>query len=127
MLLALICGSPRSQCVCKPVWHSVDRNAPTAGATNAISDVLNINYFIPDSRANYPSVVATEDASTIKDCPVGSGAFYAYRLALPITGTSPGQKYKVVVVLFEAYPSPGRIWTNAYNPDSGNWGAWTSR
>lgn len=27
MLLALICGSPRSQCVCKPVWHSVSQNA----------------------------------------------------------------------------------------------------
>lgn len=88
---------------------------------------MNVNYFDPDSQADYPSVVATEDASTIKNCPVGSGAFYAYRLALPITGTSPGQKYKVVVVLFEAYPSPGRIWTDAYNPDSGNWGAWTSR
>ena len=127
MLVALICGSPRSQCVCKPAWHSVGRNAFTAGATNAIRDTLNVNYFDPDSQANYPAVIATEDASTIKNCPVRSGAFYAYRLALPITGTLPDRKFKVAVVLFEAHPSPGRIWANAYNPDSGNWGSWTSR
>ena len=39
MLLALICGSPRSQCVCKPVWHSVSRAFLPRGVNQNIQGI----------------------------------------------------------------------------------------
>ena len=74
------------------------------------------------SDDNLPCTIGTEDASVLRGSPVTSGPFYAYRLTLPQKGVSGA--YKVTVVLFESYPVPGRIWTRAYNPDTGAWSDW---
>ena len=93
------------------------------GSDNTITDALNINYGDADGAVNMPSVIATEDASTLKNSPVTSGAFYAYREVFPIVNVSGGSgKYKVFVVLHEAYPVAGRVWTRAFNPDDSSWG-----
>ena len=92
------------------------------GSDRLLTDVLNINFNDPDNEANYYGVIGTEDASTLINSPVTSGAFYAYREVLTIK--SPRQNYKTIVRLTEAYPVPGRLWIRVYNPDIASWSSW---
>ena len=92
------------------------------GSDRLLTDILNINFKDSNNESNYYGVVGTEDASTLINSPVTSGAFYAYREVLTIK--SPRQNYKTIIRLTEAYPAPGRIWINAYNPDSSSWSGW---
>lgn len=78
----------------------------------------------PDNALNSPSVVATENASSLSGSPVASGAFYAARSVAHIK--SAGGGYKVVVSLIEAYPVPGRLWSSCYNVDFLEWSPWAS-
>ena len=62
------------------------------------------------------SYISTEDASTLKNSPIISGAFRATREVKVIPN---GDKYDVCVTLYETYPKAGRIWTRLY--DGSNW------
>lgn len=66
-----------------------------------------------------PSMIATEDASSLAGSPIASGAFYAFRKVYYLGS-------KVVVELHEAYPNPGRIWTASFDKNQGSWSAWDS-
>lgn len=72
------------------------------------------------SSVNYDNIVRTEDASTLKNSPVTSGAFYAHRTVYPIY-VPWSHHSKIVVELHESFPQKGRIWTQAYDPNNG-WG-----
>lgn len=70
-------------------------------------------------------VVATEDASTLQNSPVTSGAFYAYREVFFLNSAVNGSS-KIIVRLTESWPTPGRIWTASYNADIPRWSGWSS-
>lgn len=92
------------------------------GSDRLLTDVLIIDFRNPAGESNSYGVIATEDASKLLNSPVTDGAFYAYREVLTIKSAS--KDYKVIVRLTEAYPSPGRIWIQMYNPDTSNWSGW---
>lgn len=74
------------------------------------------------SEWNRDSYIGTEDASTLTNSPVKSGAFYGYRKVYKVY--SPVAKYyKTIVEIREAYPARGRIWTAEYDPNNG-WSGW---
>lgn len=103
----------------------VDGGIMNNGYKKPIQDLLWIDYSGNDpykTEANYDCVIATEDASTLKNCPVSSGAFYAYRKVYPIY--SPQFDHcKIVVELHESWPKKGRVWVTAFDPNNG-WGSW---
>lgn len=103
----------------------VDGGIMNNGYKKPIQDLLWIDYSGNDpykTEANYDCVIATEDASTLKNCPVSSGAFYAYRKVYPIY--SPQFDHcKIVVELYESWPKKGRVWVTAFDPNNG-WGSW---
>ena len=103
----------------------VDGGIMNNGYKKSIQDLLWINYSGNDpykTEANYDCVIATEDASILSDCPVSSGAFYAYRKVYPIY--SPQFDHcKIVVELHESWPKKGRVWVTAFDPNNG-WGSW---
>lgn len=103
----------------------VDGGIMNNGYKKPIQDLLWIDYSGNDpykTEANYDCVIATEDASTLKGCPVSSGAFYAYRKVYPIY--SPQFDHcKIVVELHESWPKKGRVWRTAFDPNNG-WGSW---
>lgn len=92
------------------------------GSDRLLTDVLIIDFTNPTGESNSYGVIATEDASKLLNSPVTDGAFYAYREVLTIKSAS--KYYKVIVRLTEAYPSPGRTWIKAYNPDISDWSDW---
>lgn len=92
------------------------------GSDRLLTDVLIIDFTNPTGESNSYGVIATEDASKLLNSPVTDGAFYAYREVLTIK--SAPKDYKVIVRLTEAYPSPGRTWIKAYNPNTSNWSGW---
>lgn len=92
------------------------------GSDRLLTDVLQIDFTNPTGESNSYGVIATEDASKLLNSPVADGAFYAYREVLTIKSAS--KDYKVIVRLTEAYPSPGRTWIKAYNPDISDWSDW---
>lgn len=74
------------------------------------------------SEWNRDSYIGTEDASTLTNSPVKSGAFYGYRKVYKVY--SPVAKhYKTIAEIHEAYPMRGRIWTAEYDPNTG-WKGW---
>lgn len=94
---------------------------------NIITDVLSININgLFEQSYMFPGVIATEDASTLKNSPLKSDPFYAYRevFFIPNQGIVGNTYGKTIVRLTEAYPVPGRIWTNVYNTDFGTWTKW---
>lgn len=96
---------------------------PYGAKDNFCTNPLMIDFDINHS-VNRTSVISTEDASTIANSPVTSGAFYAYREVFLIDSTV-GRSPKVIVKLTESYPQAGRIWIISYNPDTGAWdGGW---
>ena len=103
----------------------VDGGIMNNGYKKSIQDLLWIDYSGNDpykTEANYDCVIATEDASTLSNCPVSSGAFYAYRKVYPIY--SPQFDHcKIVVELHESWPKKGRVWVTAFDPNNG-WGSW---
>lgn len=92
------------------------------GSDRLLTDVLLIDFTNPTGESNSYGVIATEDASKLLNSPVADGAFYAYREVLTIKSAS--KDYKVIARLTEAYPSPGRTWIKAYNPDISDWSDW---
>lgn len=95
------------------------------GATNqSTNDLLLINVGDPYSTWNYDCSFGTEDASTLKNSPVTSGAFYAYRKVYQVYSAL-SNHYKTIVELHEAYPKRGRVWKCEYDPNSGWTGYWS--
>lgn len=85
-------------------------NLLSIGTDGSTNNVYNQNGF-----------VGTEDASTLTECPVTSGAFYAYRTVYPLK-TDVGTK--ICVELKELYPSLGRTWTAVYQSNTASWTGW---
>lgn len=73
-----------------------------------------------DGSANGPCILGTEDASKLVNCPVKSGAFYAYRLVFPVKSEH-NAYHHYLVMLLEFWPSTGRIWAAGYNNDAKTW------
>lgn len=111
-------------------WHTrirgnlkVDGGMSDGAWDRDATDLLLINFSGDDpyrTSINYNNVVRTEDASTLKNSPVTSGAFYAHRTVYPIY-VPWSHHSKIVVELHESFPQKGRIWTQAYDPNNG-WG-----
>ena len=102
----------------------VDGGISDGGYNRAITNVLNINYTSSDpysSMTNYDCVIRTDNASTLTNSPVKSGAFIAFRHTYPIWLPDKGVS-GIVVELHEAYPVHGRVWSRAYVKDMGGWG-----
>ena len=104
---------------------------PSGGVDNKITDCLNISTDINyDSAPNLDGYVATENVDTLTNSPIDSGAFYAYRKVLKTPSADGSGNIrdgaKIMVILYEMYPSPGRIWTRVYNTDSGWSPSWQS-
>ena len=95
---------------------NLDQNAVNNLQTNCLWVDLNGDF---NNSYMKPSIIATEDASTLDGSPITSGAFYAFRKVYYLGS-------KVVVELLESYPNPGRIWTSSYDKNQGSWGAWNS-
>lgn len=102
---------------------------PEIAKNNIITDLLNININgVMNEPYMYPGSVATEDASTLKNSPIKTGAFYTYRevFFIPNQGIVGNTYGKTIIRLTEAYPVSGRIWTNVYNTDLNDWTGWKS-
>lgn len=92
------------------------------GSNKAATDMLLIHTNASASLVNNQNgFVGTEDASTLTNSPVTSGAFYAYRTVYPLK-TDVGTK--ICVELRELYPSLGRVWTNLYQSNTEAWSGW---
>lgn len=103
--------------------NEVEHYAPYWGANQQpTNDLWLININNPLDSSNYDWSFGTEDASTLINSPVTSGAFYGYRKVYQVH-SSVANHYKTIVEIHEAYPMRGRIWTSEYNPDSG-WSGW---
>lgn len=112
-------------------WHTrirgnlkVDGGMSDGGYNREITNLLSINYTSSDpysSMTNYDCVIRTDDASALKNSPVKSGAFIAFRHTYPIWLPDKGVS-GIVVELHEAYPVHGRMWSRAYVKDMGGWG-----
>lgn len=101
----------------------VEYYAPYWGANSQpYTDLWMINIGNPSGNVNYDWSFGTEDASTLTNSPVKSGAFYGYRKVYQVH-SSVANHYKTIVEIHEAYPMRGRIWTSEYNPDTG-WKGW---
>lgn len=102
----------------------VEHYASYYGATNqSTNDLLLINLNNPLGSSNYDMSFGTEDASTLKNSPVTSGAFYGYRKVYQIQKSAQNQ-YETTIELHEAYPQRGRVWKREYDPNIGwssNW------
>ena len=96
---------------------------PYNGRKNMVTNLLHIDLTNPDAFCNKASVVATEDASTLIDSPITSGAFYAYREVMFINSPV-GQLPKCVVRLTQTYPFECVIWLNIYDDNVGRWSGW---
>lgn len=85
----------------------------------APNDVLNVMLNGDYTADNMqPGYIATENASTLVNSPITSGAFYAYREveAYPVG--------HVLVRLKEMYPCRGRVWSNMYDKNVQGWCGW---
>lgn len=117
-----------------PNFSSTDKAikfTPLGGVSNKITDCMNISKDINyNTESNWDGFVAAEDASKITNSPISSGAFYAYRKVLKTPSVDGSGNIrsgaKIMVLLYEMYPSPGRIWTRVYNTDSGWSASWQS-
>ena len=85
---------------------------------------MNINT-LGISPQDYDHYIATEgEGKDISNKPI-EGTFYAYREVKKIPNVNgdgtirPG--YKTIVILYEAYPVAGRIWTRVFNSDTNSW------
>lgn len=97
----------------------VEHFAPCYGATNQpTNDLLLIDINNNFGSSNYDMSFGTEDASTLKNSPVISGAFYGYRKVYQIH-SSIQNNCKTIAELHEAYPQRGRIWKREYDPNTG--------
>ena len=102
---------------------SLANYTPYGAMDHYCSDLLGVATSNMDDSRNQASVVGTEDASTLQNSPITTGAFYAYREVVLIKSpVSNGTK--VIVRLTEMYPTAGRIWINAWNPDIFSWSGW---
>lgn len=102
---------------------------PEIAKNNIITDLLSVNINgVMNEPYMYPGSVATEDASTLKNSPIKTGAFYTYRevFFIPNQGIVGNTYGKTIIRLTEAYPVSGRIWTNVYNTDLNDWTGWKS-
>ena len=91
------------------------RNIPMYNTTKAApADLLhvNVNGDYSDSVMHI-SYVGTEDASTLTNSPVTSGAFYAIREVHRVPNYYGG--YHHLVVFREIYPEQGRVWSRMYD------------
>ena len=66
-----------------------------------------------------PLTIATNDASTLVNSPVTSGAFIGVREAFVVTASY------YIVRITEIYPTPSRVWINVYNSNI-EWQGWKS-
>lgn len=119
----------------EPSWEMLDHEdvgaapaalmeyTPLGGRDNFINNLLLIDLNNPDAPCNQSSVIATEDASTLINSPITTGAFYAYREVMFIDNPTGGQP-KCTVRLTQAYPHGGDIWVNVYDPNFGYWIGW---
>lgn len=104
--------------------------ATTCAMRMSPSDLMNIDTTTPKNTVNMSeSIVAVEDASTLSNSPIISGAFYAVRKVywMSADGAEGNTHGKVIVELHEAYPVVGRVWTNVYNKDTNTWSNWGCR
>lgn len=104
--------------------NAVEYFAPYYGASHAMdTDLMYIGIGEQlSSEWNRDSYIGTEDASTLTNSPVKSGAFYGYRKVYKVY--SPVAKhYKTIVEIHEAFPKRGRTWTAIYDPNNG-WDGW---
>ena len=103
----------------------VNGGVANGGATNqSTNDLLLIDTGDPYSEWNYDCSFGTDDASTLKNSPVTSGPFYAYRRTYQVYNTV-NNFYNTVVELHESYPQRGRIWKREYAPNIGWSGHWS--
>ena len=103
----------------------VNGGVANGGATNqSTNDLLLIDTGDPYGEWNYDCSFGTDDASTLKNSPVTSGPFYAYRRAYQVHNTV-NNFYNTVVELHESYPQRGRIWKREYAPNIGWSGHWS--
>lgn len=98
------------------------------GSDNYIISPTDAAYSNLVSSKNRDGVIATTDASTLGNFPINSGPFYAYKKTfLQKNKDDSPNAYNIFNILFEMYPVPGRIWTNAFSfedNEQGQWGAW---
>ena len=93
------------------LWYASQHPAP--------NDLLNVMLNGDYSADNMlPGYIATEDASTLVNSPITSGAFYAYR---EVEIYSVGH---MCVRLKEMYPFNGRVWSNMYDKNVQGWYGW---
>lgn len=103
----------------------VNGGVANGGATNqSTNDLLLIDTGDPYGEWNYDCSFGTDDASTLKNSPVTSGPFYAYRRTYQVYNTV-NNFYNTVVELHESYPQRGRIWKREYVPNIGWSGHWS--
>lgn len=85
---------------------------------------MNINT-LGISSQDYDHYIGTEsEGKDISNKPI-DGTFYAYREVKKIPNVNPDgtirSGYKTIVILYEAYPVAGRIWTRVFNTDTNSW------
>ena len=95
------------------LWYASQHAAPN----DLLNVMLNGDYSADNMQFGY---IATENASSLVNSPITSGAFYATRSVeyYPVG--------HVCVRLYETYPSNGRIWSNMYNISYARWMGWTT-
>ena len=112
-------------------WQDVSKSAFAPALTEkfspayallnpALNDLMNININGNFETGNmHRSYVGTEDASTLFNCPVSGGSFYAIREVEAVANQHGG--YHTMVTLKEFYPVQGRKWYRMYDINQKAW------
>ena len=74
-----------------------------------------------DASVTQTSYVNTEDASTLINSPVTSGAFYAIREVFFTPSAYNVNNNHILITLKEVYPQRGRVWSRMYDVHQGAW------
>ena len=96
-------------------WWQALQQEPYYRTKTALTDV---NLTDPDATINAWHKIKASNASTLTGSPVtGDGPFIGVWKYFVITDVHG------IAIIFEVYPTPGRIWTNVYNQ---TWKGWKS-
>jgi hypothetical protein len=108
----------------------INKFTPKGAINNLVSDCLNITTDLKHFKSPDCSGYVASEGSNVYNSPV-SGTFYAYREVKKIPNInqdgSSRHGCKIIVILYEAYPQPCRIWLNVYNTDTQSWSGWTEK
>ena len=88
-------------------------------------DLLNVDISVANGQENAPYFFGSDSPSSdLVNSPYTASPFYGYRQTLVSKYGGTNTSHLTMVIIFELYPVPGRIWGNTYDKSSKSWIGW---